>query len=657
VYKTLLTGSDLNESTDGDDSGNTAGVDLAYLGLKYDTVDNGLSCVSRITVNCCNIDSTVILDVDLGAGVSNDLLDDLTAAADNLTDLVGVDLHGDHLGCVLGNVSSGSGDSRKNYLVDDVITSLVSYCESLTDDLGGKTVDLKVHLNGGDTLVSTCNLKVHIAEEVLNALDVDHSHPAVALGDKTAGDTCNGSLYRNTCIHKSKSRAANGSLRGRTVGAYDLGYKSDSIGELLNRGKNGVKRTLCKCTVTDLAAAGASGGLSVTHREAGHIVMVHIALGLLAADIVKHLRLADGAEGSDGNCLSLAAGEHSGAVSTVKEANLCGKRTDLVKTAAVNTLTVVKKPTAYYVLLYLIDDLIHYHVHIGVIGIKLLIYAVCNDLHCLVTDYLIVGIHCTADVLDAELLDSLVKICGNLAGGIVKLLLANLADDNVNEGNQLLDLLVSQHNSLEHALVGNFLCACLDHNYLFSAAGNGKLKVALLTLLSGGVDNELAVNKTYEHAADRTVPRNIGNCKGDGRTDHSGDLRCTVVVHRHNGEVKVNVISQILGEERADGTVDNAGSKDRVLAGTALTLKVTAGDAAYCVETLLIVYRKGKEVDTVAGCCACGCRAKYCGVTVSYEYGTVCKTCHLTVFYGESTSGKLITESSEIFKHAFFLRF
>ena len=40
-----------------------------------------------------NVDGAVVLDVDLGAGVGTDLLDHLAAGADDLADLVHVDLH------------------------------------------------------------------------------------------------------------------------------------------------------------------------------------------------------------------------------------------------------------------------------------------------------------------------------------------------------------------------------------------------------------------------------------------------------------------------------------------------------------------------------------------------------------------------------------
>ncbi len=65
---------------------------------------------------------------------------------------------------------------------------------------------LKVHLNSGDTLLCAGNLKVHIAVEIFKTLNINHSHKvaenAVIACNKSAADTCNRSLNRNTCSHK-----------------------------------------------------------------------------------------------------------------------------------------------------------------------------------------------------------------------------------------------------------------------------------------------------------------------------------------------------------------------------------------------------------------------------------------------------------------------
>ena len=59
-------------------------------------------------------------------------------------------------------------------------------------------------LISGDTLVSTGHLEVHIAEEILEALDVGE-YDEVIIGisrHQSAGDTCDLLLERYTCCHE-----------------------------------------------------------------------------------------------------------------------------------------------------------------------------------------------------------------------------------------------------------------------------------------------------------------------------------------------------------------------------------------------------------------------------------------------------------------------
>ena len=89
--------------------------------------------------------------------------------------------------------------------------------------------------------------------------------------------------------------------------------------------------------------------------------------------------------------------------------------------------------------------------------------------------------------------------------------------------------------------------------------GNDEEGVYVSEVLSqGGVDDDLAVNKTYVKSRNRAVPRNVRDRKGDGCADHSNDLRLAIVVHSHNGEGKSYVVTEILREKGTNGTVDNA---------------------------------------------------------------------------------------------------
>ena len=161
------------------------------------------------------------------------------------------------------------------------------------------------------------------------------------------------------------------------------------------------------------------------------------------------------------------------------------------------------------------------------------------------------------------------------------------------------------------------------HNDLLKRSGNGELEVGDLSLLVGGVYNNLAVNKTHEHATDGAVPRNVGDGKSDGCTDHCGDLRRAVGVNRHDGEKKGDVVTKILGEKGSYRTVDNSACENCLLRGLTLTLEEAAGNLTYRIHLLIIVNRERKEVDALTGSGGCGCGCEYGGLAVLNEGRTV----------------------------------
>ncbi len=74
-----------------------------------------------------------------------------------------------------------------------------------------------------------------------------------------------------------------------------------------------------------------------------------------------------------------------------------------------------------------------------------------------------------------------------------------------------------------------------------------------------------------------------------------------VVVHGHDGAHHGHIVAEVVGEQGADGAVDDAAGQDALLAGTALAAVEAAGDAAHGVQLLLKVHAQGEEVDAVAG--------------------------------------------------------
>ena len=210
---------------------------------------------------------------------------------------------------------------------------------ALLDDLHGQAVVLQVHLNGGDALLGAGHLEVHLAVEVLHALNVDEGgEGAVVVLDQTAGNTGHRGGDGYAGIHQSQRGATDGALRGGAVGGYHLRHHADGIGELLHRGDHRQQGALGQSAVADLAAAGAAGGLGLAHGVAGEVVVVHIALLGLLPDGVQLLAGGQGVQRADGQHLRLAAGEQAGAVDPGQHAHLGVQGTDLVLLAAIHAV-------------------------------------------------------------------------------------------------------------------------------------------------------------------------------------------------------------------------------------------------------------------------------------------------------------------------------
>ena len=145
---------------------------------------------------------------------------------------------------------------------------------------------------------------------------------------------------------------------------------------------------------------------------------------------------------------------------------------------------------------------------------------------------------------------------------------------------------MGEHDAVEHLVIGDFLCTCLDHCDEVGGRGDGDSHAADLALSLGGVDDILAVNKADAHAGDRAVPRNLGNGKRDRNAEHSGDFGLAVGIDRHNGSHDADIISHVLGEQRTDGSVDNSRCKSCLLARSALTALERTGNLANGIELL-----------------------------------------------------------------------
>ena len=379
--------------------------------------------------------------------------------------------------------------------------------------------------------------------------------------------------------------------------------------------------------------------------------MVHIAFAGFAVDAVQHLCLAQRAERSGGQNLRLPAGKEPGAVHTGEKPDLGAKGSDLIHASAVHTLFVNQQPAAHDLLLHLVKQFFHLPRQARIFFGEFLHDGVIDGRHAGVTYRLVIGVQRVHQVFLAERKHLVKHIVIQLAGGVVKLRLADLVDNAVDEDQQIFDLAVCQHNGVIHCLIVHLVCARLNHNHLFGAGGNRQLQVALFAFLGVGVDNQFAVHKTDQRAADRTVPRNIRDGKGDGGTDHCGNLGRAVGVNRHHGQGQRHIVAQIFREQGADRAVDHTGGEHRFLRGFALSFQIPAGDFARGVHSLVIVNRQRQEIDPVARAHGRGGTAENGGLAVANQARAVCKPCHFTGFHHQRSAREGIAEHFVVFEY------
>ena len=118
-------------------------------------------------------------------------------------------------------------------------------------------------------------------------------------------------------------------------------------------------------------------------------------------------------------------------------------------------------------------------------------------------------------------------------------------------------------------------------------------------LLDGRVGDELVVDERDAHAADRAVPRDVGDGEGGaGAVDHR-DVGIVDQVGRHELADDLDLIEEALGEERAAGTVAEAGDQDLALGGTAFALEVATGETAG--RGVLVAVVAGEREEILAG--------------------------------------------------------
>src|SRR5262249_46064342 len=148
-----------------------------------------------------DVDGTVVVDVDLGAGGLGDLADDLTAATDDFADLLLRNLDGGDARRGRAKLRTRGGE-RFARLIQDVHPAGHGLVECDLHHLLGDAVDFNIHLQGGDTVHGACHFEIHVAKMILVAHDVGKHGEVLAFEHEAHGNARHRLLERYARIHQ-----------------------------------------------------------------------------------------------------------------------------------------------------------------------------------------------------------------------------------------------------------------------------------------------------------------------------------------------------------------------------------------------------------------------------------------------------------------------
>ena len=306
VDHALLARQDLNEGTDRDDAGDGTAEHLSLADAAGKAFNDALGLLGGGAIVAGDRDDAAIFDVDLGVGALRDALDRAAAGADHGADQLRINAEAEQARGVGRHGVAGLVD-RLEHLLEDMQPGGAGLLDGFGNRFDVEARDLHVHLQGGDALLGAGHLEVHIAEEILDALNVGKDAHLVALLDQAHRRAAHRSLEGHTGIHQGQGAAAHRTHRGGAVGAEALRHHAQHVGEGLLVGQHGHNRPLSQGAVANFAAAGGAHRLGFAGGVGGEVVVVEVVLLGGRVEVVHFLGVARGAEGGAGEHLGEAA--------------------------------------------------------------------------------------------------------------------------------------------------------------------------------------------------------------------------------------------------------------------------------------------------------------------------------------------------------------
>src|SRR5690606_19343000 len=234
VQQAIATRQHLHDGTKVEQAQHRTFVLFAHFDVGREFLDATLGFASLVEVGTRDRDAAVVADIDLCARFFGQCTDRGAALADDVADLLRIDLEGQHARCELGQLGTRTFD-RGTHGFEDVQTAFASLAQRHLHDFLGDALDLDIHLQSSDALDGTRHLEVHVAQVIFVAQNVGkygelatvhdqaHGHAGHVIGDRHAG------------VHHGQAATADRCHRRGPVGLSDFGHDTNRVLEFFGR--------------------------------------------------------------------------------------------------------------------------------------------------------------------------------------------------------------------------------------------------------------------------------------------------------------------------------------------------------------------------------------------------------------------------------------
>ncbi len=319
-------------------------------------------------------------------------------------------------------------------------------------------------------------------------------------------------------------------------------------------GHDWLERSLRQGAVTDLATAGAAGPSGLAHAERRETVMQEKALrGFSATVSIDVLRFFNGRERHERERLRFAALENRGTVCAGEHADFAIDLTQILIAAAIHALLLVEHADAESLLLHVIEGLGNRElVGLGEFLQHRRFHFFFQGIHRFAAVDLLLVIERAFDAVAGDLIGHFENLLIHRHQRHLALRLADLRGELLLDPNHLAGMSVGELERLDEFLFGHFLRGAFDHDDVVFRADVNEIEIARVTLVVRRVRDELAIDATHAHRANRAGERNVGHRQGGRGAVDREDVRIVLAIRAEQDRNDLRVI-KIARREQAAG--------------------------------------------------------------------------------------------------------